>query len=172
MTEIAERNRRIADIVTVIDSIAFQTNLLSLNAAIEAARAGERGRGFAVVAAAVRNLAQQSAQAAQEIKQLIERSTASVQEGQTQIQQAGDKTASLVRNVREIEKVVEGVVTASREQAAGVQQIGEALSRLDGVTQQNAALSEQAAAAAQRLKTEARAVLEHLARFRMQPAAG
>lgn len=171
MAEIAERSRRIAEIITVIDSIAFQTNILALNAAVEAARAGEQGRGFAVVAAEVRNLAQRSAQAARETKQLIEDSVTTVQRANGEVNQAGDTIRQLVQRVQSVNGLIDQIATASSEQAIGIQQINQAVSQLESVTQQNAALVEQAAAASARLSSEAQRAETALSRFRVASAA-
>ncbi len=155
MGRINESSRRIADIIGAIDAIAFQTNILALNAAVEAARAGEQGRGFAVVAAEVRNLAQRSAGAAKEIKDLITASVASVDEGARLVDTAGATMNEVVASVRQVTDVIGEISAASGEQAAGIEQINSAILHLDQVTQQNAALVEEASAAAQSLHDNA-----------------
>lgn len=160
MSSINESSRKIVDIISVIDSIAFQTNILALNAAVEAARAGEQGRGFAVVAAEVRNLAKRSAAAAQEIKHLIDDSVEKVGNGVLLVNQAGFTMDEVVASVRRVTVIIGEISTASQEQTFGIEQINQAIAHMDGVTQQNAALVEQAAAAAQSLQEQA----GHLAR--------
>ncbi len=149
MGEIEVASKKIADIIGVIDEIAFQTNLLALNAAVEAARAGEQGRGFAVVASEVRNLAQRSAVAAKEIKGLINDSVEKVEEGSRLVVGSGNTLQDIVGSVGKVSDVVAEISTASQEQAAGIDQVNEAVSHIDEMTQQNAALVEQAAAAAE-----------------------
>ena len=156
MSAIHESSSRIANIIGVIDSIAFQTNILALNAAVEAARAGEQGRGFAVVATEVRNLAQRSATAAKEIKELIADSVRKVEDGNQQVERAGRTMAEVVRSIQEVAAIMADISSASREQTTGIQQVGLAVSQMDQVTQQNAALVEQAAAAAESLEDQAR----------------
>ncbi|WP_269813945.1 methyl-accepting chemotaxis protein [Rhodoferax ferrireducens] len=155
MGSINESSRKIVDIIGVIDSIAFQTNILALNAAVEAARAGEQGRGFAVVAAEVRNLAKRSAAAAQEIKHLIDDSVEKVGTGVLLVNQAGTTMGEVVASVRRVTVIIGEISTASREQTLGIEQINQAIAHMDGVTQQNAALVEQAATAAQSLQEQA-----------------
>jgi methyl-accepting chemotaxis protein len=155
MGSINESSRKIVDIIGVIDSIAFQTNILALNAAVEAARAGEQGRGFAVVAAEVRNLAKRSAAAAQEIKHLIDDSVEKVGTGVRLVNQAGTTMGEVVASVRRVTVIIGEISTASREQTLGIDQINQAIAHMDGVTQQNAALVEQAAIAAQSLQEQA-----------------
>ena len=159
MNNITQSSRRIADIVGVIDGIAFQTNLLALNAAVEAARAGEQGRGFAVVAGEVRALAQRSAQAAREIKELIAASVGQVDDGARQVAEAGETMQRIVTQIKRVDDLVSEISAASTEQTRGIEQIGQAVSQLDQVTQQNAALVEESAAAADSMRTQA----EHLA---------
>ncbi len=154
MGEINDASRKIVDIITVIDGIAFQTNILALNAAVEAARAGEQGRGFAVVASEVRTLAQRSAAAAKEIKGLIDTSVERVENGSRLVQQAGATMSEVVASVKRVTDVVAEITAASGEQSDGIEQINQAIVQMDEVTQQNAALVEEAAAAAQSLQEQ------------------
>ncbi|MEJ6003070.1 methyl-accepting chemotaxis protein [Paucibacter soli] len=172
MQGINESSRRIGEIIAVIDGLAFQTNILALNAAVEAARAGEQGRGFAVVAGEVRNLAQRSAQAAREIKQLILASLARVDQGSALVGQTGAAVAELVQAIHQVSAVVGGISAASLEQSAGVAQIGAAVGQMDRATQHNAALVEQTAAAAASLKQQARQLVQAVAVFRLGDAHG
>jgi len=155
MKGINDSSRRIADIISVIDGIAFQTNILALNAAVEAARAGDQGRGFAVVASEVRSLAGRSAEAAKEIKSLIGASVERVEQGTTLVDQAGVTMTELVDSIKRVTDLMSEISAASNEQAAGVSQVGEAVTQMDQVTQQNAALVEEMAAAASSLKSQA-----------------
>jgi methyl-accepting chemotaxis protein len=154
MKGINESSRKIADIISVIDGIAFQTNILALNAAVEAARAGEQGRGFAVVASEVRSLAGRSADAAKEIKMLINTSVERVEQGSVLVDQAGVTMAEVVSSIRRATDIMGEISAASSEQSLGVSQVGEAISQMDRVTQQNAALVEEMAAAASTLKAQ------------------
>jgi methyl-accepting chemotaxis protein len=165
MRGIDESSKRIADIIGVIDGIAFQTNILALNAAVEAARAGEQGRGFAVVAGEVRNLAQRSAQAAKEIKSLITASVEQVSQGGELVDLAGQTMQQVVSAIRRVSDIVGEISAASLEQSAGVAQIGQAVSQLDHATQQNAALVEESASAAESLKTQSKQLVETVAAF-------
>ncbi|CAM2142012.1 methyl-accepting chemotaxis protein I, serine sensor receptor [Pararobbsia alpina] len=165
MKDISESSARISDIVSMIDGIAFQTNILALNAAVESARAGEQGKGFAVVAGEVRTLAQRSAQAAKEIKQLIEESVDKVQTGAQQAERAGATMEEIVRSVRHVTAIMSEISTASDEQSNGIDQINHAVSQMDEVTQQNAALVEQAAAAASSLQSQAGDLVRSVASF-------
>ena len=164
MGAIKDSSRKIVDIIGVIDGIAFQTNILALNAAVEAARAGEQGRGFAVVAAEVRNLAQRSASAAKEIKGLIGDSVEQVEMGSSLVDDAGDTMTELVSSVQRVADIMGEITAASQEQSAGIEQVNQAILSMDGVTQQNAALVEQAAAAAESLQNQA-SKLAHLVDF-------
>jgi methyl-accepting chemotaxis protein len=155
MGTIADSSRRIADIIAVIDGIAFQTNILALNAAVEAARAGEQGRGFAVVAGEVRNLAQRSAAAAKEVKHLIDDSAGKVDAGSRLVDEAGATMRDVVASIRQVTDLMADISAATAEQAHGIQQANAAVVDMDGVTQQNAALVEEAAAAAQALREQA-----------------
>jgi methyl-accepting chemotaxis protein len=155
MQGISDSSRKIGDIIGVIDGIAFQTNILALNAAVEAARAGEQGRGFAVVAGEVRTLAQRSAEAAKEIKALINRNVEQVEQGTTLVDQAGKTMTDIVGAIRRVSDIVSEIAQATMEQSSGIQQVGDAVGQMDTVTQQNAALVEQSAAAAESLKTQA-----------------
>ncbi|WP_025602499.1 methyl-accepting chemotaxis protein [Burkholderia sp. WSM2230] len=165
MGEITTSSRQIGDIIGVIDGIAFQTNILALNAAVEAARAGEQGRGFAVVAAEVRSLAQRSATAAKEIKALIETSTSTVEAGASLVSNAGSTMGEIVQSVRRVNEILEEISNASREQSAGIEQVNRAVGEMDQVTQQNAALVEQAAAAAHSLKDQVSVLREAISSF-------
>lgn len=167
MRGIHESSARIADIIGVIDSIAFQTNLLALNAAVEAARAGEQGRGFAVVAAEVRILAQRSAAAAREIKQLITNSVAQVQQGSERVEQAHGTIEGIVQAVGRLRDIVGDISAASQEQSTGLAQINTAVSQMDVVTQRNAAMVEEGAAAAESLRLQAEALLRTASVFRV-----
>jgi methyl-accepting chemotaxis protein len=166
MNEINSSSKKIADIIGVIDEIAFQTNLLALNAAVEAARAGEQGRGFAVVASEVRNLASRSAEAAKEIKSLIQDSVVKVGEGAKLVDQSGQSLMEIVTAVKKVADIVAEISAASQEQSAGIEQVNKAVMSMDEVTQQNAALVEEAAAAAQALMDQARTMTETMAKYR------
>jgi methyl-accepting chemotaxis protein len=168
MKGINDSSRKIADIISVIDGIAFQTNILALNAAVEAARAGEQGRGFAVVASEVRSLAQRSADAAKEIKGLIDASVERVGQGSQLVDQAGVTMDEVVQSIRKVTDLMGEISAASREQSAGVAQIGEAVNQMDQATQQNAALVEESAAAADSLKTQAQQLVGAVAVFRLE----
>ena len=167
MEGITESSRKIADIIGVIDGIAFQTNILALNAAVEAARAGEQGRGFAVVASEVRSLAQRSASAAKEIKGLIDDSVAKVDTGSKLVEQAGATMTEVVASVKRVTDIVGEISSASQEQSTGIAEVGRAITQMDEGTQQNAALVEQAAAAAQSLQDQAATLASLVSRFRI-----
>jgi methyl-accepting chemotaxis protein len=167
MKGINESSRKIADIIGVIDGIAFQTNILALNAAVEAARAGEQGRGFAVVAAEVRTLAQRSAEAAKEIKALITASVERVEQGSALVDRAGATMSEVVQSIKRVTDLMSEISAASAEQSAGVGQIGEAVQQMDRSTQQNAALVEQSAAAADSLKGQAQQMVQAVAVFKL-----
>ena len=168
MKEINASSRKISDIVSLIDEIAFQTNLLSLNAAVEAARAGEQGRGFAVVATEVRNLAQRSAGAAKEIKALINDSAEKVRTGSELVDQSGKALAEIVDSVKKVTDIVAEIAAASQEQSAGIDQVNNAVSQMDEMTQQNAALVEEAAAAARAMQEQAGELARQVAFFRLE----
>jgi methyl-accepting chemotaxis protein len=167
MKGISDSSRRIADIIGTIDGIAFQTNILALNAAVEAARAGEQGRGFAVVASEVRSLAQRSAEAAKEIKNLIGASVERVEQGTALVDQAGQTMDEVVNSIRRVTDIVGEISSASSEQSSGVSQVGQAVTQMDQATQQNAALVEQSAAAAESLKVQAGALLQAVSVFKL-----
>ncbi|WP_017452882.1 methyl-accepting chemotaxis protein [Herbaspirillum rubrisubalbicans] len=167
MSEINDASRKIVDIITVIDGIAFQTNILALNAAVEAARAGEQGRGFAVVASEVRTLAQRSAAAAKEIKSLIDTSVERVENGSRLVEQAGATMDEVVASVKRVTDVVAEITAASGEQSDGIEQINQAIVQMDEVTQQNAALVEEAAAAAKSLQEQSGSLVEMVSIFKL-----
>jgi methyl-accepting chemotaxis protein len=167
MQDIAASSRKIADIIGVIDGIAFQTNILALNAAVEAARAGEQGRGFAVVASEVRTLAQRSAAAAKEIKDLISASVQRVEAGSRLVDEAGESVGGIVAQVQRVADMINEITTATSEQASGIRQVGEAVLQLDQVTQQNAALVEESTAAAESLKAQADKLLAEVGVFKL-----
>jgi len=169
MKGINDSSRKIADIISVIDGIAFQTNILALNAAVEAARAGEQGRGFAVVAGEVRNLAQRSAAAAKEIKDLITDSVGRVEQGSALVDKAGTTMEEVVGSIRRVTDIMGEISAASSEQSAGVGQIGEAVQQMDQATQQNAALVEEMAAAASSLRGQAADLVQAVAVFKLSP---
>ncbi len=168
MHDITESSRRIAEIIAVIDGIAFQTNILALNAAVEAARAGEQGRGFAVVASEVRALAQRSATAAREIKELISNSVEKVDAGSRLVEDAGKTMGDIVQSVRRVTDMIGEITSAATEQSSGIQQVNQAVSQLDQMTQQNAALVEQSTAAAQSLSDSAVRLTQAVTAFRLE----
>jgi len=172
MSDINSSSRKIEDIITVIDGIAFQTNILALNAAVEAARAGEQGRGFAVVAGEVRNLAQRSASAAKEIKQLISDSVGKVQDGTKLVEDAGKTMDEIVSSVRRVTDIMGEITAASVEQSAGINQVNNAITQMDEVTQQNAALVEQAAAASESLVEQSISLMDTVGRFKLVVGSG
>jgi methyl-accepting chemotaxis protein len=165
MKGISAASSKIADIISVIDGIAFQTNILALNAAVEAARAGEQGRGFAVVASEVRSLAGRSAEAAKEIKQLISASTERVEAGSAQVDRAGATMQEVVGAIRRVTDIMGEISAASTEQSQGVAQVGEAITQMDQATQQNAALVEESAAAADSLRNQAAQLVQAMSVF-------
>jgi aerotaxis receptor len=167
MGEITTSSKRIVDIISLIEGIAFQTNILALNAAVEAARAGEQGRGFAVVASEVRNLAQRSASAAKEIKQLIDVSVERIGSGTVLAEQAGSTMRDIIASVDRVSSIMNEIALASREQSAGIAQVNDAVTQMDEVTQQNAALVEQAAAAAGSLQEQTLKVVQTLTVFKL-----
>jgi len=167
MDEINHSSKKIADIIGVIDGIAFQTNILALNAAVEAARAGEQGRGFAVVASEVRSLAGRSAEAAKEIKQLIGTSVEKVEAGSRLVQDAGTTMQDIVQSVQRVNDMIGEITAASTEQSSGISQVNQAVGNLDQMTQQNAALVEQSAAAAQSLREQAEQLAQVVSTFKL-----
>jgi len=170
MTAIQDSSRKIVDIIGVIDGIAFQTNILALNAAVEAARAGEQGRGFAVVAAEVRSLAQRSAGAAKEIKQLITDSVIKVEQGNALADQAGKTMGEIVTSVKRVTDIIADISAASQEQSAGIEQVNQAITQMDESTQQNAALVEEATAAARSMEQQSEHLVQTVAVFRLESA--
>jgi methyl-accepting chemotaxis protein len=167
MKSIQGSSNRVVEIVGVIDSIACQTNFLALNAAVEAARAGEHGRGFAVVAAEVRALAQRSAAAAQEIKDLILQSVAQIEGGSVSVSEAGENMADILASVRQVGNIISQISNASAEQASGLTEMNQAIVQMDEMTQQNSALVEQAAAAAESLQDQALSLSRAVAAFKL-----
>jgi methyl-accepting chemotaxis protein len=165
MSSINESAQKISDIIGVIDGIAFQTNILALNAAVEAARAGEQGRGFAVVASEVRTLAQRSATAAKDIKSLISDSVSKIDNGNTLVNQSGETMKNVVASIQQVDDIVTEIAAASTEQASGIDEVGKAITQMDEVTQQNAALVEEAAAAAESLKSQAQQLSKRVSTF-------
>jgi methyl-accepting chemotaxis protein len=167
MDAISASSKKIGDIIGVIDGIAFQTNILALNAAVEAARAGEQGRGFAVVASEVRNLAQRSAAAAKEIKDLIGDSVAKVDAGSQLVTDAGQTMAEVVASVKRVTDIMAEITAASLAQSAGIEQVNQAITQMDQATQQNAALVEESAAAAESMEQEAQQLAQTVAVFKL-----
>ncbi|MGN6225051.1 methyl-accepting chemotaxis protein, partial [Pseudoxanthomonas sp.] len=165
MRDIEAASRKIAEIIAVIDGIAFQTNILALNAAVEAARAGEQGRGFAVVASEVRTLAQRSANAAKEIKGLIEASVDQVSTGSALVNQAGATMGEIVASVQRVTDIMAEIAAASQEQSAGIEQVNQTITQMDETTQQNAALVEEASAAARSMEQQAQGLAEAVSVF-------
>jgi len=170
MSGVSEASRKIADIIGVIDAIAFQTNILALNAAVEAARAGEQGRGFAVVAAEVRALAQRVATAAKEIKGLIQDSVQEVGAGTKLVEAAGRKMEDIVASVKRVTDVMSEIAAASAEQLSGIEQVSRSVTQMDQVVQQNAALVEQTAAATEAMTVQTEQLVQAVARFRLDGA--
>lgn len=167
MGAIHSSSKKIADIIGVIDGIAFQTNILALNAAVEAARAGEQGRGFAVVASEVRSLAQRSATAAKEIKALIDDSVSNVENGSRLVGQAGSSMTEIVESVKKVATIMGDITASNREQGAGIERVNQAIERMDHVTQQNAAMVEEAASAAQAMRDETARLAGAISRFKL-----
>ena len=167
MSGISESSKKIADIIGTIDGIAFQTNILALNAAVEAARAGEQGRGFAVVATEVRNLAQRSAAAAKEIKELITDSVSKVDAGSQLVDDAGRTMEEIVTSVKRVTDIMAEITAASQEQSSGIEQVNQAITQMDEVTQQNAALVEEAAAAAESMQQQAQSLAQAVSVFKL-----
>ena len=172
MDDISASSKQIADIISVIDGIAFQTNILALNAAVEAARVGEQGRGFAVVASEVRNLAQRSAAAAKDIKQLIGDSVDKVDAGTLLVDQAGVTMREVVVSIQQVADMMSEITAASVEQSAGIEQVNQAVTQMDQVTQQNAALVEEAAAAADSMRQQAARLSLAISIFKLDGAPG
>jgi methyl-accepting chemotaxis protein len=172
MSSINESSKKIVDIISVIDGIAFQTNILALNAAVEAARAGEQGRGFAVVATEVRTLAQRSAAAAKEIKELISDSVAKVEDGTRLVDEAGTTMDEIVSAVKRVTDIMSEISAASQEQSSGIEQVNQAVTQMDEVTQQNAALVEEAAAAAESMQEQAQSLSQAVSIFRLSGGHG
>ena len=170
MGEITNSSREISEIISVIEGIAFQTNILALNAAVEAARAGEQGRGFAVVAGEVRSLAQRSSGAAKEIKKLISSSVDNIEKGSEMVDQAGETMAEIVSAVKRVTDIMGEITAASREQRSGIEQVNDAITHMDQGTQQNAALVEESAAAAKSMTEQADGLLQAIMRFRFDAA--
>ncbi len=169
MARISTSSRKIVDIISVIEGIAFQTNILALKAAVEAARAGEQGRGFAVVAAEVRNLAQRSSSAAKEIKPLIDHSVENVKAGSTLVEQAGDHMDEVLTVVGMFTDLLETIYQTSKQQSAGITQINHSISEMDSMTQQNASLVEQAARVAQNMQNQAVVLEQAVSLFKLHP---
>lgn len=167
MREISASSAKVAEIISVIESIAFQTNILALNAAVEAARAGDQGRGFAVVAGEVRTLAQRSATAAKEIKSLIENSVERVHTGSELVDEAGRTMNEVVRSVKRVADLMGEITAASIEQRTGIEQVNTAVVQMDQVTQQNSALVEEAAAAAQSMAAQSNSLRDTVSIFRL-----
>ena len=172
MSSINESSKKIVDIISVIDGIAFQTNILALNAAVEAARAGEQGRGFAVVATEVRTLAQRSAAAAKEIKELISDSVAKVEDGSRLVDEAGATMDEIVNAVKRVTDIMSEISAASQEQSSGIEQVNQAVTQMDEATQQNAALVEQAAAAAESMQEQAQELTQAVGTFKLSSGSG
>ncbi|MES2012698.1 MAG: methyl-accepting chemotaxis protein, partial [Pseudomonadota bacterium] len=168
MSAINTSSKKIEDIISVIDGIAFQTNILALNAAVEAARAGEQGRGFAVVAGEVRNLAQRSASAAKEIKELITDSVGKTTEGTKQVENAGSTMQEIVTSVKRVSDIIGEIAAASQEQSLGIEQVNDAIMKMDDVTQQNTALVEEAAAAAESMLDQADELMHAVSVFQLE----
>jgi methyl-accepting chemotaxis protein len=168
MESIDASSRKIVDIIAVIDGIAFQTNILALNAAVEAARAGEQGRGFAVVASEVRNLAQRSAAAAKEIKELIGDSVEKVNAGTRLVSDAGNTMEEIVSSVQRVSDIISEITAASAEQSSGIDEVYKAVGQMDQVTQQNAALVEEAAAAAESMQNQASNLADVVSVFKVR----
>ena len=167
MAEINTSSRRIADIIGVIDEIAFQTNLLALNAAVEAARAGEQGRGFAVVASEVRNLAQRSATAAREIKELIQDSVAKVQDGSRLVDESGHHLHDIVAAAKKVADIIGEISFASQQQASGLEQVNRAIMQMDEFTQRNAAMAQETSSVAGSMTAQAKALTDLISLFRI-----